>query len=541
MTHRILLSIALLLPMILEAKTLNIAMKQHMQSFYPIQQSPGDSNFIRNLVVPPIIAINQNQQWTCIICSHLPKLSNQGVEVFEEPDENGFIMVSHWQISRRYQWDDGKPLSGFDVKFTIEHMKKQGHHFPELKITINHKNPRKFSMWMKEARPDFYQTLAISLLPHQKAQLLKAISRNPKQANQQISLSQGLSYGPYRLEQDSKTMTLRENRYYQGLKNDFKSIHITFVNSAKDLFRALKSGAIDMVADGELDYDDIKPLLSDNKIKSQWKLAHSLSPTTDILYFNLRNPYLADQQVRNAIFHSIDRESLLSDIFDNYGSVAPIPPFLGSAYPSRASDYQLLKARRILSSSGWQLIDGERIKNGARLKLDLVYHRTTLKHKIASRIRSNLAASGIIVQLRPMKSVEAVLEQVRKGLYKDMALLSLKVFPDMPLKSLFHSEYIPNSENDYYGWNLGFWNNKRTDRVLDEISQAFDEGERRKLMQRFSQIYQEDLPAVPLLIRPHFGILNTNLVNVHFPGHGYHSSLFSSGWSTLEDDDKGIF
>ena len=296
-----------------------------------------------------------------------------------------------------------------------------------------------------------------------------------------------------------------------------------------------------MVADGELEYKDIKNLLQKPSIRSKWKFVHSLSPVTDILIFNLKNPYLADLQLRKAIFHSIDRESLLSDIFDNYGSIAPLPPYEAANTFVGKSTYNLLQARRILESSGWDMTAKASESSRPRLELNLIFTNSPLKKKIANRVRSNLGSLGISVKLKPLQSKDEFLERTRKGLFKDLALISIKTFPDMPLADLYHSQAIPKKKNDFRGNNFASWNNYRIDQALDKRNQSLLKSERAAALLKVSKIYREDLPSIPLLVRPHFGLINSNLVNVHFPGHGYHSSLFSSGWSSMESEKGVIF
>ena len=522
-----------------QGKPLKIGMKKINRQFYPVNQAPGDSNFIRNLVVPPVIAINQNQEWTCIVCESIPSIEKGSLEVTDSDveDEQQAKVISHWELSDNFFWDDGKPVTGFDVKFTLDQMRSSGFHLPYEKIVINHKNPRKFSISFSDKRTDFFQVLAISLLPHQKSKLLDSFKGQGSSINNQLAHSKGLSYGPYRIKASDDSLLLSENTFYKGLKNDFKEMKIYFLRDLQEIELALQRSAVDMIADGELPYSQIKTMMRNRSIKSKWKLAHSLSPTVDILNFNLKNPYLADQRIRKAILYSIDRESLLSDIFDNYGAVAPIPPFEKEGQQSTSS-YRLIQAGKILTASGWSMVDGIRSKNGARLILNLIYHKTSLKQKIANRIRSNLGAAGIVINLKPQTSQKSVSEKLQKGLYRDLALISMSIYPKMPLVTLFHSDYIPQKLNGFTGHNFGFWSNKRVDRLMDKIDKSLSDQEREIPLRKFSSIYQEDLPAVPLLIRPHFAMIHSNLVNVHFPRHGYHSSLFSSGWSTMEDESS---
>lgn len=525
------------------ASTLKIGTLQSIGQFYPSKQTIGESNFIRNLINPPIIAVSDDQEWECIVCTKIPTIANGKLEINtkkkDSEEDPKAALVSHWEISPSFSWDDGKPVTGLDVKFTYAHLKSQGAKLPDVNIQIDHKNPRRFSVHYKAARPDFYQAFAFSLLPVQKSQLVKKLALPDENLQTTLAYSKGISYGPYKISYMDGDLVLQENNFYRGLKNDFKTIEILEAKNKAQLKASIAKQKIHMLADGVLDYEDIRTLTQDSSIRPNWKFVHSLGKTTDLLVFNLKNPYLADLKLRQAILHSIDRESLLSDIFDNYGAVSPLSPFESKKNSVNQPSYNLLKAQRILESSGWSFSNESK---GSKLELNLIYNKDKLKNKIATRIRSHLGALGIKVNLKGIKDPAIFLERLQKGNYRDLALISIKTFPNMPLGELFHSAAIPSKKNDYTGSNFNYWSNNRVDQALEELDYTYDIKMRKTILNKISNAYIEDIPAIPLMVRPHFGLISANMVNVHFPGYGYHSSLMSSGWSTLEQETRpGLF
>jgi peptide/nickel transport system substrate-binding protein len=109
---------------------------------------------------------------------------------------------------------------------------------------------------------------------------------------------------------------------------------------------------------------------------------------------NVTNPQLKDARVRKAIFIAIDRERVVKELNEGFGTITSQPwPKSSPAFdPSlEGALYDPAGARKLLSEAGW--------KQTAPIPFD---HRTTQDYvSLASLIQQNLKDIGIEVQLIP--------------------------------------------------------------------------------------------------------------------------------------------
>ena len=376
-----LITILIYLPSQLFGDQLRVGVSKLDSNLYPTNQNIGESNFVRNLISPPMITFNHSQKWSCLVCKEIPTQKNGMLKIDKE---KLYQVSSHWTIEKAYNWDDGRPVTGFDVKYTLNVIKKEHPNLPEFRVNVDPHNPRRFILEMKNVRSDFYQLLAISLLPHRKPSLLK--QKSSSSLLTYLEASRGNTYGPYKIQQ-ATPFKLIKNSYFNGNHSTFETISVVKVESKKELMKLVLEDRLDIIADGSFSYRDLKMLLSNKQVRENWHMRYTDSPWTDLLILNLRNPYLADQNVRKAIMHSVDQRMILSKVFDNYGHLVQIPPFMQTSNKEKYYNPEL--AAKILNASGWSLNNGVRTKNGAKLQLKLEYHNSPIKREIAELLKES--------------------------------------------------------------------------------------------------------------------------------------------------------
>ena len=70
------------------ANTLNIGVGKTLDRFFPHEQKLGESDYVRNFVSPPVVAVDDRGQWICIVCKKIPTLENGLVQLPDEDDED---------------------------------------------------------------------------------------------------------------------------------------------------------------------------------------------------------------------------------------------------------------------------------------------------------------------------------------------------------------------------------------------------------------------------------------------------------------------
>lgn len=521
------------------SSTLKIGASRDINDFFPIYQKMGESHYLRNFVAPPVVAIDQNQKWICIVCTSIPTMENEKAQIIE--NDEGNILETHWTIDHKYYWNDGTKVTARDVKYSIERITGKSSLAQRFSIELSQKDPLSFKIIFNSIRADYFQILAFSLLPHHKSKLVDKIEAEGKLDNRSFE-KLGLYYGPYQVASMTKNhLRLTDNPHFKGLKNKFDRIEFSYLKSLEDAKKLIKSSRIHMIADGTFSNDDMISLMADKKIRDTWQMQYSQSSWLDILQINLRNPYLADVGLRKAIFLTLDRSNIMADLYQNFGSISPMPPFFNRNDRAKTDAHNLAQARRLLNASGWDLHEGVRRKNGVSLEFELAYHATSKKQKLAEKIRDQLGQVQIRLKLLPYKNLQYFLKKIlARGFYRDLSLTTYLIYPKMNLSPYFHSESIPSEENDYDGYNFAYWQNYKINALLKNLQGELDPEKREQYQKDFESIFVEQLPAIPLFYEPRLSIFSRNLVNIRFPGHNYHTSLYSSGWMT-QKKPKDVF
>ncbi|MGE0598024.1 MAG: ABC transporter substrate-binding protein [Dehalococcoidia bacterium] len=143
---------------------------------------------------------------------------------------------------------------------------------------------------------------------------------------------------------------------------------------------------------GELDHV-FNPLAS---LARQYEDLVSLTPKTGLTYMgmNVTNPEMTDARVRKAIFMAIDRERVVKELNEGFGTVTAQPwPKSSPAFDPALEGalYDPAGAKKLLSEAGF--------KQTAPIPFD---HRTTQDYvNLASLIQQNLKDVGIEVKLIP--------------------------------------------------------------------------------------------------------------------------------------------
>ncbi|NRA65001.1 MAG: hypothetical protein HRU19_11005 [Pseudobacteriovorax sp.] len=523
---------------VLFGKTLRVGADLDATRVIPTSQNFGESHFIRNLVMPPMIALDSRKNWVCILCVSIPTLENANLTISDRK-KSAFKMRSKWKILDSLYWDDGTPVTGYDVKAALNRSLEMGGFNQEfIQIEVNEKDPRAFDIAFKTKRSDYFQFLAISLLPHKKPKYISRIESEEKNLTL-LSKASGLYYGPYIITQSSsEKIVLSQNPQHRGPGNSFKQIEILQIGTRSQALSLMEKDKIDWIADGTFDFSASKRLIEEAG-NTKWKVLSDASATMDILQINLKNPVLLDTNIRKAILLGIDHDRLLAESFYNYGEKPKFPPFLPNHKSAQPIPSDKEKSLSLLKSSGWSK-DGNPDRE-SDLQFELAFLDRPLKRRIAKVIQRQLGDIGIKIMFRPYRSKKTFQEKIiAKGHYRDLALFSSKIYPGANLKVLFHRDYIPVQDNGFQGLNFGFWYNVPVSRVLDELETELDLNKRQQLYQQFAETFQAHIPMVPLIIRPKIDILNAKLVNIRHPGSLYHSSLFSSAWG-IRKESEAVF
>jgi len=240
--------------------------------------------------------------------------------------------------------------------------------------------------------------------------------------------------------------------------------------------------------------------------------------TNDLLFlgFNLRNPVIADIEVREVIGHAINREHILNNIYLGIGRsstsiVNPVSHFYRPNLPYQEFDMDM--ARNALFQIGARDHNNEGVFSkevaGELRKLEfrlLVNIESPERVSIAHAIRENLELLGMKVHL-DIYDFETYRQRLESGNF-DMFLgtYNFSMMPDfMPL---FHSNSIGEGAYNYFSLS-----SEAIDTLLEQIERAPNEETLWQGLSDLQEAIAQEMPIVSIKFAQ-----NTLLTDVRISG-----------------------
>lgn len=252
----------------------------------------------------------------------------------------------------------------------------------------------------------------------------------------------------------------------------------------------------------DLSVNDITPLYADYLKKEGFQVRSGPGTNYTYLAFNLKDPVLANHNVRLAFAHAIDRDRLVR--YRLRGLARPATGYLPDfhwAYrrPQAVYGHDPALAKKLLAEAGYP--DGIRIE----------WKTSTSKEALRNIevMREDLEQAGIHVEVKSYEWA-ALFDQIVKGQFQIFTLQWVGIGdPDM-MYSIFHSAETPEKG----GRNRGRYSNPEVDRLLAEARAETDSGRRADLYGRVQELVADDLPYVPLYWRDNIVVAGNSLKDV---------------------------
>jgi ABC-type transport system substrate-binding protein len=213
----------------------------------------------------------------------------------------------------------------------------------------------------------------------------------------------------------------------------------------------------------------------------------------NIAFLSLNNEHapFKDARVRQAIARALDRETMVRELLGRHGVPArnPLPPSL-LGYGTRTKELMLDRptTRRLLEQAGHaQGLETE------LLVVDSPRPYMPAPLRLAERIRSDLAEVGIRATLKQAKNWADYVGKGSRGEYQMMVLgwQADTTDPNDFLSALLASEAIGSTNRSRY-------HSAAMDALLKRGRMAGDPDERASVYRDAQELFQKDMPWVPL-------------------------------------------
>lgn len=317
-----------------------------------------------------------------------------------------------WTVCIRddVKFTDGTPLTAEDVAFTYNTVKE--------KSTVNDFTMLKEAVAVDDTTVEFLMEKPYAIWPYSMA----VVGIMPKHAYSEDYGEHPIGSGRYLMKQWDKGQQIifEANPDYYGAAPKMKKVTVVFMEEDA-AFAAVKAGQVDIAytaaayTDQEIDgYELLAVETVDNR---GFNLPAVSKDETDGVVIG--NDFTADVQVRRAINIGIDREEMISNVLNGYGtpaySVCDKMPWYNEAAEVA---YDPQKAVELLENAGWMSgADGIREKDGNRAELNIMYPAgDSVRQALAADTGNQLKELGIAVTIEGVSWDEAYVRALSEPL-----------------------------------------------------------------------------------------------------------------------------
>jgi peptide/nickel transport system substrate-binding protein len=352
-----------------------------------------------------------------------------------------------------------------------------------------------------------------------------------------------VGWGPYILQNwtEGKLIHMVKNpNYFRGGEGlpKFDFLDFVFLNKDEDPISAIKTAKCDFIDKSAVSLDFLPSILerqSANELKAvikpsnEWEfLAFGIKPVSyDDGYYPYgtdRPAFFDDLRTRQAIASCIDRQGFVKDYFSGkaeipYSSFPSDSPLLPSGLS--VIPYDPAIADQLLTAAGWLDYDKNpltprismnirNVPNATIFSLNLLIADSGIPKQIAERIVVSLAQCGIQVKLT-QSTFEELFKAAPDGLVFgrkfDLAQFSMQT-DERTNCLLFESGEIPTQMNFWMGKtsggaNFAGYSNSSLDAACQTSRRSgLNAQGYQTSQQRVNQIVNQDLPVIPLYLKP---------------------------------------
>ena len=430
-----------------------------------------------------------------------------------EVSADGLIWTFHLRAG--VLWSDGDPVDAADFKFTYDAVGDDQIETPRKSMLegierIETPDPLTVVITFSEVRCDGLNNLILGWLPsHLYAADFSDIMEN------KYNEAPPVSAGPFLFNswtRDDNLTVTRNETYWEGAPN-LEGMIFKVVPDPGAQLAQFQSGEIDVMG------------LQPNQLASaqgiaDTKLFNFQDDGYDFIALNLANPknpqaglddsdnpieqeahpILGDLNVRQAIAHSLDYQTIIDKVYLGQGYQIPanVLPAISWAYNAELQPYayDLETAKQLLEEAGWTDSDGDgvREKDGNQLALVLVTNAgNTTREDLGALVQDQLREVGFAIDFQTI-DFGLMIDQMLGQTY-DMALIGWTgTGTDPNDESLWSAEYdTPGS-----GFNFVSYHNPKVEELLQQgvnVS-GCDTAERAPAYQAIQQIIHDEVPYV---------------------------------------------
>ena len=248
------------------------------------------------------------------------------------------------KIRNDVKWSDGTQFTTDDVTFTIDLLKQ---------IPSIYGSNVQYIIGVDKIDSDTIQITLDHEIPFFEYDLIFPMMSKAYYEGQDFLTTEKnnapVGTGKYKIvENDNDKIVLNKNDKYTRDNLTLETITITKYASLGELYNAFKLGKIDIVTTNNISVDSYIGTIGYNKQEVAGR-------EFDYLALNTQNQILANTEVRSALAHAINRQNIVSSIYNNKYKVTDYSLDYGSWLKGESGDnsYNPELAKQVLEQNGW--------------------------------------------------------------------------------------------------------------------------------------------------------------------------------------------
>ena len=518
--------------------TVTVRMEAAATSLNPILPGPGYNRYAAANIFQTLATVEpKTLEMVPLLIKKVPD-----VYTVEEGPYKGSLAYD-FEIFEEATWDNGSPITAEDFLFSLKII-----HHPNLPlgdwlgyfsylqtVEADPDNPKKFTAYFSDYYILALETLcqfpiypayqydpgnALTSVPladlqdRDKAEQLAKENvefsawadafTDARFANDKTAIS---GSGPYRLETfdvDQGLVFVKKENWWGDkvadqnpyLKASPDKVIYRFVKAEAPTESLIRSGELDVIP--ALTPAKFLELKADSCLSQRYGFELVGANSYGRLMVNMRNPRLADREVRQALAHAIDYDYMLNTVWQGMAERCVSPANPAKSFYARdltPYPYDIEKAKALLASAGWTDTNGDgtadKVIDGQRTELEvglMVAAASRISSQAAKSIQTTARSAGFKINLIE-EDIRVISAKSRQGEY-DMALTGATLFPGLlEMYQTFHSNSI--GAGNRYGFS-----NPEMDRLIEAIRTEPDEAKRNGFYLEAQKILYEELPEI---------------------------------------------
>ena len=440
-----------------------------------------------------------------------------------------------FKIRKDVRFQDGRPLTGEDVLFSVKAIKCPFVNAPFLRVYFNSLidaeliDPHTVRFVTKEPyflnesvlggillMPRHYydpenllQRLTVRDLTRDPEKLPSEAKKFADQFNRNFNRDP-LGSGPYKFggwKTGREIELLRDLNYWGNGKESIDQPHLDrlkfrVVNNMDAALVRLKSGSLDFM-------EALQPVqvvrgTNSERFNREFKKYEYYAPTYTYIGWNNEHPIFRDKRVRQAMTYLTDRKQIVKSVLFGLGEVVDSHIyFFRPEYDKSLKSYPFdpQKALALLNEAGWRDSDGDgvldKVIDGKKVPLRFeikVNSGNAVRKSVALVLLDELKKHGIAASVRELDWT-IFLNDVKNHQF-DAVVLGWQMSTTEPdAYQVWHSSQAANK-----GSNAISYKNARVDEILEAYRREFDPQKRIQMYKEFQEIIHDEQPYTFLYV-----------------------------------------